>query len=111
MALLILLATPFVLRSTPTDILPEIRIPVVSIVWSYSGFPPKEMRERIVSPFEKALTTTVNDIEHIEAQSMSSVGVVKVFFIRTLISRRPSRRSPRSASLYSGPCRRAQLRR
>ena len=80
MALLILLATPFVLRSTPTDILPEIRIPVVSIVWTYSGFPPKEMRERIVSPFEKALTTTVNDIEHIEAQSMSSVGVVKVFF-------------------------------
>ena len=80
MALLILLATPFVLRSTPTDILPEIRIPVVSIVWNYTGFPPKEMRERIVSPFEKALTTTVNDIEHIEAQSMSSVGVVKVFF-------------------------------
>lgn len=80
MALLILLATPLVLRSTPTDILPEIRIPVVSVVWNYTGFPPKEMRERIVSPYEKALTTTVNDIEHIESQSMTNVAVVKVFF-------------------------------
>ena len=80
MALLILLATPFALRSTPTDILPDIKIPVVSVVWSYSGLPPKDMRERIVSPYEKALTTTVNDIEHLESQSMASLSVVKVFF-------------------------------
>ncbi len=80
MALMILLATPFALRSTPTDILPDIKIPVVSVVWSYSGLPPKDMRERIVSPYEKALTTTVNDIEHIESQSMASLSVVKVFF-------------------------------
>ena len=80
MALMILLAAPLVLRSTPTDILPEIRIPVVSVVWSYTGFPPKEMRERIVSPYEKALTTTVNDIEHLESQSMPNVAVVKIFF-------------------------------
>lgn len=80
MALLILLATPFALRSTPTDILPDIKIPVVSVVWTYSGLPPKDMRERIVSPYEKALTTTVNDIEHLESQSMASLSVVKVFF-------------------------------
>ena len=80
MALMILLATPFVLRSTSTDIFPEIRIPVVSIVWSYTGLPPKDMRERIVSPYEKALTTTVNDIEHIESQSTGGVAVVKVYF-------------------------------
>jgi CzcA family heavy metal efflux pump len=80
MALLILLSTPFVLRSTPTDILPDIKIPVVSVVWNYTGMPPKDMRERIVSPYEKALTTTVNDIEHIESQSMNGIAVVKVFF-------------------------------
>lgn len=80
MALLILLSTPFVLRSTPTDILPDIKIPVVSVVWNYTGMPPKDIRERIVSPYEKALTTTVNDIEHIESQSMNGIAVVKVFF-------------------------------
>ena len=80
MALMILLATPFVLRSTPTDILPDIKIPVVSVVWNYTGMPPKDMRERIVSPYEKALTTTVNDIEHLESQSMNGLAVVKVFF-------------------------------
>ena len=50
MALMILLATPFVLRSTPTDILPDIKIPVVSVVWNYTGMAPKDIRERIVSP-------------------------------------------------------------
>ncbi len=80
MALLILLATPFVLRSTPTDILPEIRIPVISIVWAYNGLPATEMGNRIAGVTERALTTTVNDIEHIESQSMSGVTVVKLFF-------------------------------
>ena len=80
MALMILLATPFVLRSTPTDILPDIKIPVVSVVWNYTGMAPKDIRERIVSPYEKALTTTVNDVEHIESQSMAGLAVVKVYF-------------------------------
>lgn len=84
MALLILLATPFVLKSTPTDILPDIKIPVVSVVWNYTGMPPKDIRERIVSPYEKALTTTVNDIEHIESQSMNGLAVVKVYFHPTV---------------------------
>ncbi len=80
MALMILLATPFALRSTPTDILPEIRIPVVSIVWQYSGLPAAEMGNRIAAVTERALTTTVNDIEHIESQSMAGITVVKLFF-------------------------------
>ena len=80
MALMILLAAPFVLRSMSTDIFPEIRIPVVSIVWNYTGLPAKDMRERLVSPYEKALTTTVNDIEHIESQSTPSVAVAKLYF-------------------------------
>ncbi len=80
MALMILLATPFALRSTPTDILPEIRIPVISIVWQYNGLPAAEMGNRIASVTERALTTTVNDIEHIESQSMSGITVVKLFF-------------------------------
>jgi len=84
MALMILLATPFVLRSTPTDILPDIKIPVVSVVWNYTGMAPKDIRERIVTPYEKALTTTVNDVEHIESQSMSGLAVVKVYFHPTV---------------------------
>ncbi|MBV8658026.1 MAG: efflux RND transporter permease subunit, partial [Burkholderiales bacterium] len=80
LALLIILATPFVLFATPTDIFPEINIPVLSIIWNYNGLSPKEMSDRIVSVNERGLTTTVNDIEHIESQSLTGVGVVKVFF-------------------------------
>ena len=80
MALLILLATPFVLRSTPTDVLPEIRIPVISIVWSYNGLSAQEMGSRVASVTERALTTTVNDIEHIESQSMAGISLVKLYF-------------------------------
>lgn len=80
MALLILLATPFVLRSMPTDVLPEIRIPVISIVWSYNGLSAQEMGSRVASVTERALTTTVNDIEHIESQSMAGISLVKLYF-------------------------------
>ncbi len=80
MALLIVLLTPLVLLRTPTDIFPEINIPVVSIIWNYTGLPANEMADRIVSNSERGLTTTVNDIEHIESQSLSGVGVIKVFF-------------------------------
>ncbi|MBK4737397.1 efflux RND transporter permease subunit [Noviherbaspirillum pedocola] len=80
MALLILLATPFALKSTPTDIFPEIRIPVVSIIWTYNGLPAQEVGARIASVTERSLTTTVNDIEHIESQSLAGISVVKVFF-------------------------------
>jgi len=80
MALLILLATPLVLMRMATDIFPEINIPVISIIWSYNGMSAEEMGQRITSTNERVLTTTVNDIEHIESQSLSGVAVIKVFF-------------------------------
>jgi multidrug efflux pump subunit AcrB len=79
-ALLILILSPIVIMNMAVDIFPNIDIPVVSIIWAYSGFSPPQMEQRIVSTTEKALTTTVNDIEHIESQSLNGVAVVKVFF-------------------------------
>jgi CzcA family heavy metal efflux pump len=80
MALLILILTPVVFLRTPTDIFPEINIPVISIVWNYQGLSPKDMADRIVSTTERALTTLVNDIEHLESQSLNGVAVVKIYF-------------------------------
>ncbi|HXM76625.1 MAG TPA: efflux RND transporter permease subunit, partial [Thermoanaerobaculia bacterium] len=80
MALLILLLGPLVILRTPTDIFPNINIPVVSTIWNYSGLSAPEMANRIVSNYERALTTTVNDIEHIESQTLSGISVVKIFF-------------------------------
>jgi len=80
LALMILLVSPVVILRTPTDIFPDINIPVVSIVWGYSGLSAAEMASRIVTISERGLTTTVNDIEHIESQSLSGMGVIKVFF-------------------------------
>lgn len=79
-ALLLLLVTPFVLMRTPTDIFPAINIPVVSVIWSYTGLSAKEIEQRFVFTHERALTTTVNNIEHIESTSYDGVGVIKVFF-------------------------------
>ena len=80
MALVILILTPLVILRTPTDIFPSINIPVVSIIWNYTGLSAPEMADRIVSNSERGITTTVNDIEHIESQSLNGVGVIKVFF-------------------------------
>jgi len=80
MALLILLLTPVVLLRTPTDIFPDIDIPVISVVWNYQGLSPKDMSDRIVSQTERGLTTLVDNIEHIESQSLNGVAVVKIFF-------------------------------
>jgi CzcA family heavy metal efflux pump len=80
LALLLLIIGPLAILRTPTDIFPNIDIPVVSVVWAYSGLPPNEMAGRIISIFERTTTTTVNDIEHIESQSLNGVGVVKFFF-------------------------------
>jgi CzcA family heavy metal efflux pump len=80
MALLILLATPLVLLKMSTDIFPEINIPVVSIVWTYSGLSAQEIGHRIAAVNERSLTTTVNDIEHIESQSLTGIAVIKIFF-------------------------------
>src|SRR3954467_9568643 len=80
MAILILLATPFALRNMATDIFPEINIPVISIVWNYTGLSAEEMGQRITAQNERSLTTTVSDIEHIESQSLAGVSVIKIFF-------------------------------
>src|SRR5499427_4729843 len=80
MAIVIVILTPIVLLRTPVDIFPDINIPVISIVWNYAGFAPSEMADRIITNSERGITVTVNDIEHIESQSVNSVGVIKVFF-------------------------------
>jgi multidrug efflux pump subunit AcrB len=83
-ALLLLLMTPLVLTKTPTDIFPAINIPVVSVIWSYTGLPPDQIAQRLVYSEERALTTTVDNIEHIESTSYDSFGVIKVFFHQTV---------------------------
>jgi len=80
MAMLLLILAPIVIFHTPTDIFPEINIPVISIVWNYQGLSPKNMTDRITSITERGLTTLVNDIDHIESQSMTGIAVVKVYF-------------------------------
>src|SRR5579864_4356817 len=80
LALVIIFIFPFVLLRTAIDILPEINIPVITIVWNYSGLSPLEMEHRIVSSYERSLTTTVNNIEHIESQTVVGRSFVKVFF-------------------------------
>ena len=80
LALLILIFGTLAALRTPTDIFPDIQIPVISVVWQYTGLPPDQMNGRIMTPFERALTTTVNDIEHIEGVSYAGFGVVKIYF-------------------------------
>jgi CzcA family heavy metal efflux pump len=80
LALLLLILGPIVILRTPTDIFPNINIPVVSIVWNYTGLTPDDMSNRIVFQTERALTTLVDDISHIESQSLNGIAVVKVFF-------------------------------
>jgi multidrug efflux pump subunit AcrB len=80
LALLLLIVGPLAALRTPTDIFPEIRIPIIGVVWNYTGLPPDQMAGRIVTPFQRALTTTVNDIEHIAANSYNGVGIIKIFF-------------------------------
>src|SRR6266446_6848390 len=75
-SLVLLLISPVVLLRTPVDIFPSINIPVISVIWSYSGLVPTEMETRIVSIFERSLTTSVNNIEHIESQSLNGVSVI-----------------------------------
>jgi len=80
MAILIALIGVLSAIRTPVDIFPNIRVPVIAVAWQYSGLPPDQMSGRIVTPFERVLTTTVNDIDHIESQSMPGIGVVKIYF-------------------------------
>src|SRR6516165_11286874 len=80
MAVLIAILGVSAIVSMPVDIFPYIDIPVVSVVWNYGGLSPEEMEKRMVTIFERSLTTTVNDIEHIESQSYNGVTVIRTFF-------------------------------
>src|SRR3984885_8875678 len=80
LALLILITGPLAASRTPVDIFPEIRIPIIAAIWQYTGLAPEDMAGRMVSSYERTLTTTVNDIEHIEATSYNGLGIVKIFF-------------------------------
>ena len=80
LALLILILAPVVILRTPTDIFPNIDIPVIAAAFNYTGLSAEEMEERITSIYERSLTTTVNDIEHIESQSINGRAIIKVFF-------------------------------
>ena len=80
LALLLLIIGPLAAWRTPIDIFPEIRIPVIAVIWNYTGLPPDQMAGRMVTQYQRILTTTVNDIEHIEATSYTGLGIVKIFF-------------------------------
>ena len=80
MSILIILFGTMAVLKTPTDIFPGIRIPVVAVVWNYTGLSPQDMSGRVVYYYERALTATVANVEHIESQSLYGAGVVKIFF-------------------------------
>jgi CzcA family heavy metal efflux pump len=80
MAILIFILGVLAALRSPVDIFPDIRVPVIATAWQYSGLPPQQMAGRIITPYERALTTTVNDIDHVESQSMQGIGIVKIFF-------------------------------
>lgn len=80
LALTLLIIGPLAAMRTPTDIFPDIRMPVIAVAWQYTGLPPDQMAGRISTLYQRSLTTTVNDIEHIEANTYAGVSVVKIFF-------------------------------
>src|ERR1700733_10565436 len=80
MAMLIAVMGAVSIYRMPTDIFPEINIPVVSVVWQFTGMPADEIEQRIILINERVLTTSVNDIEHIESQSLFGVGVIRIYF-------------------------------
>src|SRR5205807_1648021 len=80
MSILIAVLGGSAIFTMPTDIFPTIDIPVVSVIWSYNGLSPDEMAQRVVTVCERAMTTTVNDIEHMESQSYNGVAVIKLYF-------------------------------
>src|SRR6202051_3514122 len=84
LALLILIVGPLAAVRTPTDIFPNIGVPVIGVAFQYAGLPPDEMAGRIITPYERVLTTTVNDIEHIESTSLPGMGIVKIYFQPTV---------------------------
>ena len=97
MALLIVILTPITILRTPVDIFPDINIPVISVVWNFTGMSPSEMANRIVTNSERGFTVTVNDIEHQESQSLNGIAVIKIFF-------RPGVNIPMAMTQVTGMC-------
>ncbi len=79
-ALIIVLMTPLVLQRTPTDIFPNINIPVISVAWNYSGFSPQQMEDYVVGNDERYITSVVDNIEHIESQTVAGRSVIQSLF-------------------------------
>jgi multidrug efflux pump subunit AcrB len=84
LALLIFFIGTLTALRMPVDIFPSINIPIIGVAWQYTGLPPDQMAGRVVTPFQRALTTTVNDIEHIEANSYTTFGIIKIYFHPTV---------------------------
>src|SRR3989344_2679633 len=80
LAIFICIIGPMAALRTPTDVFPDIGIPVVAVVWQYNGLSPDAMAGRVIYTYERSLSTTVNDVEHIESQSLPGMGIVKIFF-------------------------------
>src|SRR6185312_2531632 len=80
LALLLMVLGPIAVLNTPTDIFPDINIPVIAMVWHYTGLSPEEMANRITTRSERSITTTVNDVEHIESESLNGLAIIKIFF-------------------------------
>ena len=110
MAMLIVIFGVAAAIKTPTDIFPNIGIPVVAVVWTYDGLPADDMSKRVIYYYERTLSSQVNDIEHIESQSLPRYGVVKVFFQPGVNINGASPRSPRLRRPCSNTCRRASRR-
>ena len=112
LALLILILSPVIILRTPTDIFPNIDIPVIAAAFNYTGLNAEEMEGRITSIYERSLTTTVNDIEHIESQSIDGRAIIKIFFQPTRQRRcRDRAGDARFRRPVCGSCRRARSRR
>ncbi len=79
LALLILIVAPVMILRTPTDIFPNIDIPVISVAWTYTGLNPEELEGRLTTPYEKVLTTLVDNIEHVESTTYNGIAIVKIF--------------------------------
>src|ERR1700732_5239508 len=79
LAILILLLSPAVILRTPTDIFPNVDIPVISVAWTYTGLNPEDLETRLTTPFEKGLTTLVHNIEHIESTTYNGSAVIKIY--------------------------------
>ncbi|HEY1547275.1 MAG TPA: efflux RND transporter permease subunit, partial [Kofleriaceae bacterium] len=79
MALLLFIGGILSIRKTPTDIFPNIDIPVVTVIWNYGGLPPEDMEKRIVSNFERVINTVVADVDHVESQTLTGIAVIKIY--------------------------------